>query len=65
MPIGGAMYRMIYEQMPKHEEIQIFAKEIEKLTNLKIIDEQPESHVVLMSKYNSKERFLHIDPNLI
>ena len=59
------MYRMSYEQMPKHEEIQNFAKEIENLTDLKIIDEQPESNVVLMSKNNTKERFLQIDPNLI
>jgi len=65
MPIGGAMYRMSFDQMPKHEEIRNFAEEIEKLTNLKIIDEQPESSVVLMSKENNKDRFIKIDPNLI
>jgi len=64
MPIGGAMYRMSHEQMPKHEEIRKFAEEIENFTDLNIIDEQPESNVVLMSKKNNEERFLQIDPNL-
>ena len=59
LPIGGAMYRLSYEHMPQHNEIIKFAKKISKLTNLKIIDGQPISTVVLMGKENKKDRFLN------
>lgn len=58
LPIGGAMYRLSPEQMPQHKELRKFAKEIEELTNLKIIDEQERSTVILMSKENNSKRFL-------
>ena len=64
LPIGGAMYRLTYENTPSHEEIRNFAEEIGKHTKLKIIDEQPESTVVLMSKQDKKERFLDINGTL-
>ncbi|MBU2589753.1 MAG: 4-demethylwyosine synthase TYW1 [Nanoarchaeota archaeon] len=50
MPVGYAQYRMIYENMPRHEEIKEFAKEIAKLTNYKIVDEKENSRVVLLMK---------------
>ncbi len=61
MPVGGARYRMGYEQMPKHEEIQEFSERISELTDFSIIDEQPQSQVVLMSKKDDKKvRFLEV-----
>ena len=60
IPIGGARYRMGYEQMPAHDEIRDFAEEIEKLTKFKIVDEQKESQVVLMCKEDNKERLLKL-----
>jgi len=58
VPIGAAMYRMSQEQVPYHSEIRDFAKEIEKLTEFKIIDEQVESQVVLMCKEDNEDRLL-------
>ena len=58
MPIGGAMYRMSQEQVITHDEIMEFAERIKELTNFKIIDEQKESRVVLMSKEDKKDRIM-------
>ncbi len=59
MPIGGAMYRMVPEQMITHQEIKEFANEIAKFTDFKIIDEQEESRVVLMAKEDREDRVMH------
>jgi len=59
VPIGGAMYRMSPDQVIKHEELKEFAKKIEELTNFKIIDEQRESLVILMSKEDSDDRIMN------
>ena len=56
MPVGYAQYRMAYEQMPRHEEIVEFAKEICRNTGLKIVDEKPNSRVVLLMKKDKKSR---------
>lgn len=56
MPVGYAQYRMAYEQMPRHEEIKEFAKEICKNSGLKIVDEKPNSRVVLLMKKDKKSR---------
>lgn len=60
MPIGSAMYRMSYEQMPTCDEIREFADKISKLTDLKIVDEQKESRVVLMSRGDRKGRIMNL-----
>ena len=44
--------------MPRHEEIIEFSKQIAKLTGYKIIDEKPESRVVLMMKKDRKDRVM-------
>ena len=61
MPIGGASYRMRYDQMPTHGEIKNFAEKIQELTDFRIVDEQKESRVVLMCKEENSERFLRFD----
>jgi len=61
LPIGGAMYRLSPEQMPQHDELKEFANEIEKLTKLKIIDDQENSTVILMSKEDKKDRFIEMN----
>lgn len=56
MPVGYAQYRMAYEQMPSNKEIIDFAENICNNTGLKIIDEKPNSRVVLLMKKDSKSR---------
>ncbi|MBI2499642.1 hypothetical protein HYV88_05350 [Candidatus Woesearchaeota archaeon] len=59
--IGYARYRLREDQSPRHEEIKKFAEKISKLTDFKIIDEQPPSQVVLMTKKEDKDfRFLGV-----
>jgi len=61
MSIGYARYRLREDQSPRHEEIKKFAEKISKLTDFKIIDEQPQSQVVLMAKKEDKDfRFLEV-----
>jgi tRNA wybutosine-synthesizing protein 1 len=50
MPVGGAVKRLPYESMPRHEEIRKFAEEIEKNSSYKIRDEKEDSRVVLMKR---------------
>lgn len=59
VPIGGAMYRMDPEQVINHDELKLFGNEIAKLTDFKIIDEQRESLVVLMSKGDREDRIMN------
>ncbi len=57
--VGHSRERLPIESMPKHEDIQNFAKQIIKhYPELKIIDEKKESRVVLLSKEDSKDRKL-------
>lgn len=49
MAVGGSRKYLKYEDMPLHNEIKKFAKEIEKASNYKIKDEKPDSRVVLLS----------------
>ncbi len=60
MPVGYAQYRMAYEQMPRHEEIKEFAKELCKYSGLKIVDEKPNSRVVLVMKKDTKSRKIRL-----
>ena len=50
MHIGFSNLRLSYDRMPKHEKIQKFSSLLSKKTGYKIIDESPESRVVLLSK---------------
>jgi tRNA wybutosine-synthesizing protein 1 len=55
--VGYSRRRMSRENSPSHEEVRSFAKEIASLTSYKIIDEQKESKVVLLSKLDKPIRF--------
>ena len=61
MAVGYAGYRLQYSDMPSHEEIKNFAKEICSHTGLKIIDEKENSRVVLLAEKDSKKRKLKFD----
>jgi len=50
MPVGGAVERLPYESMPRHNEIREFAQEIHKNSSYKIKNEKEDSRVVLMTK---------------
>lgn len=54
MWIGFSRKRLKEENMPLHEEVKGFAKEIEKVMDFEIIDEKKDSRVVLLQ--NKKER---------
>ncbi|MBI4154525.1 4-demethylwyosine synthase TYW1 [Candidatus Woesearchaeota archaeon] len=61
MPVGPAQYRMTLDNMPFHEEIVQFAKEVGKIAGLEIRDEKKDSRVVLMThKGKERKRFLDL-----
>lgn len=58
MLVGASRNRLRIENMPRHHEVKEFTKKICKFNNYKIIDEQPESRVVLIMKKDFPERML-------
>ncbi len=58
MLIGASRERMTLGNMPLHEELKAFSQEIGKYCDYKIIDEAPNSRVILMMKQDSAKRFL-------
>ena len=60
MAVGGSRRVMKYEDMPLHHEIQEFAAEIERHSSYRIIDEKPDSRVVLLT-HEGSPRFTGID----
>lgn len=50
MWVGYSRQRLEIQNMPYHDEVKKFAKELAKLTGYKIIDEKKESRVVLLSR---------------
>lgn len=61
MFVGASRERLKIENMPFHEDILEFAKELEKYTDYKITDEHEQSRCVLMTNKNSKERFIKFE----
>lgn len=61
MFLGASTEKLKIENMPYHEDVVEYAKKVEKLTNYKIIDEQPESRVVLMMKDNPQDRWIDFE----
>ncbi len=60
--VGYSRERLAIENMPRHEEIMQFAKEIiEHNPELKIIDEKENSRVVLLMRQDSKDRVMNFD----
>ena len=60
MCVGYSKQRLEYKNMPAHEEVKEFAKKIAEKANLKIIDEQKRSRVVLLMPRDDKSRFISI-----
>jgi len=50
MHVGFSRLRLGFENMPSHEEIRNFAKELAKETGYSVLDESPDSRVVLLSR---------------
>ncbi|MEM2110022.1 MAG: 4-demethylwyosine synthase TYW1 [Candidatus Odinarchaeota archaeon] len=50
MFVGGSLFRMRFENMPRHSEVKEFAEQIAGLTGYYIMDEVLNSRVVLLSK---------------
>ncbi len=61
MLIGASRERLRGGNMPKHTEVKAFAEEISKHCPYKIIDEAPESRVVLMMQNDLPERIMRFD----
>jgi tRNA wybutosine-synthesizing protein 1 len=57
MHIGFSTLRLGYEAMPAHKEIYDFATRLAERTGYRVIDEAPESRVVLLSKREKPIRF--------
>ncbi len=58
MWVGSSQNRLKISNMPSHEEVVEFAKQIGKNCGYKIIDEQKPSRVVLLMKKDSKDRIM-------
>ena len=56
MAVGYSRQRLEYNDMPLHSDIKKFSKKIALLTNLKIIDEKPESRVVLLMQKDKNRK---------
>lgn len=50
MHIGFSHLRLDFDCMPMHNQVQAFAEELAKKTGYKILNEAPESRVVLLSR---------------
>lgn len=48
--VGQSRMRLAFENMPAHAEIREFAEKLSGLTGYRILDESPESRVVLLSR---------------
>ncbi|MBN2112098.1 4-demethylwyosine synthase TYW1 [Candidatus Woesearchaeota archaeon] len=58
MWVGASRERLALENMPRHPEVVEFSKQIAEHSGYKIIDEQPESRVVLLMKEDSSSRIM-------
>ena len=58
MFVGGSRQRLSIENMPRHNDVVDFAKQICKLNGMKIIDEKKDSRVVLIGKKDRKDRIM-------
>ncbi len=56
MWVGASRLRLQKENMPLHKEVKEYAKKIASLIKYKIIDEKPNSRVVLLAKKDFKGR---------
>lgn len=52
MSVGYARERFSYDEMAWHEDIKVFAEKLSEETGYKIINEDPKSSIVLLSRLN-------------
>ena len=57
MHVGFSRQRLGYDNMPSHDGMREFSKQIAKLTCYMLINESTESRVVLLSKLKSSRGF--------
>jgi tRNA wybutosine-synthesizing protein 1 len=57
MHVGFSGLRLGFENMPSHREVYEFALQLSEKTGYKILDESPDSRVVLLSKREKAIRF--------
>jgi tRNA wybutosine-synthesizing protein 1 len=57
MHIGFSTMRLSYASMPDHKEVYEFAARLAELTGYRIVDDSPDSRVVLLSKRRKPLRF--------
>ncbi len=50
MHIGFSNLRLGFDRMPMHDEVRVFADRLAEATGYRVIDEAPESRVILLSK---------------
>lgn len=58
MFVGSSRERLALENMPSHDEVKKFARQISEHCCYRIIDEKPESRVVLLMQEDSRDRHL-------
>lgn len=61
MHVGSSRERLAIENMPRHQEVLAFAKEIAERSGYQIIDEKPNSRVVLLAKQDFDGRIMSFD----
>jgi tRNA wybutosine-synthesizing protein 1 len=61
MFVGSSQERLKIENMPTHEEVYDFSKEICKYCDYKIIDDKKESRVVLLAREDSPDRIMKFE----
>jgi tRNA wybutosine-synthesizing protein 1 len=57
MHVGYSGLRLGFDSMPSYREIQEFAKQLSEKTGYRVLDEAPDSRVVLLSKREKPIRF--------
>ena len=57
MHVGFSSLRLGFDKMPSHKEVYEFARRLSDKTGYKILDESPDSRVVLLSKREKAIRF--------
>ncbi len=58
MWVGASQERLEIKNMPRHDEVKEFAKQIASHANYKVIDEQEQSRVVLLMKEDCDDRIM-------
>ncbi len=57
MFVGGSLFRMNFENMPRHSEVKEFAEILANLTGYYLIDEVLNSRVILLSRDKKTRKF--------